>query len=81
MENARKLDRKYYATQLLILAMLSSLIIIGAIVLHFIINFEDSDPEAIMIIYAICMGSILIMWIFLPPYPPLDQKLVLFYPR
>ena len=68
MENVIKPDKKYKATQLLILSILSSIIIIGTIVLNLIIYHEESpDSEGIIVIWLICLCLISIMWIvFLP---------------
>ena len=64
MENAIKPDKKYYIAQLLVLSVLSSFIIIGAVVLNVIIYIgEGSDSEGIMIIWLLCLGLISIMWI------------------
>ena len=68
MENVIKPDKKYYTAQLLILSILSSIIIIGAIVINLIIYHEEGpDSEGITVIWLICLGLISIMWIvFLP---------------
>ena len=64
MENAIKPDKKYQYAQLLILSVLSSLIIIGAVVLNIIIYLEaGSDSDSIMVIWLLCLGLISIMWI------------------
>ena len=64
MENAIKPDKKYQTAQLLILSVLSSLIIIGAVVLNIIIYLEaGSDSDGIMVICLLCLGLISIMWI------------------
>ena len=64
MENAIKPDKKYQTAQLLILSVLSSLIIIGAVVLNIIIYLEaGSDADGIMVIWLLCLGLISIMWI------------------
>ena len=64
MENAIKPDKKYQTAQLLILSLLSSLIIIGAVVLNIIIYLEEgSDSDGIMVIWLLCLGLISIMWI------------------
>ncbi len=64
MENAIKPDKKYQYAQLLILSVLSSLIIIGAVVLNIIIYLEaGSDSDGIMVIWLLCLGLISIMWI------------------
>ena len=64
MENAIKPDKKYQTAQLLILSILSSLIIIGAVVLNIIIYLEaGSDLDGIMVIWLLCLGLISIMWI------------------
>ena len=64
MENAIKPDKKYQTAQLLILSILSSLIIIGAVVLNIIIYLEaGSDSDGIMVIWLLCLGLISIMWI------------------
>ena len=68
MENMIKPDKKYYTAQLLILSILSSIIIIGAIVINLIIYHEEGpDSEGIIVIWLICLCLISIMWIvFLP---------------
>ena len=64
MENAIKPDKKYQNAQLLILSVLSSLIIIGAVVLNIIIYLEaGSDSDGIIVIWLLCLGLISIMWI------------------
>ena len=64
MENTIKPDKKYQTAQLLILSVLSSLIIIGAVVLNIIIYLEaGSDSDGIMVIWLLCLGLISIMWI------------------
>ncbi len=62
MENIIKPDRKYWTAQILILAVISAIILISAGVLHFILNYPDPDPEATMVLWAICCGSNLSMW-------------------
>ena len=63
MENVIKPDRKYYTAQLLILSILSSMIIIGAIVINLIIYYEEGpDLEGITLIWLICLGLTTIMW-------------------
>ena len=58
MENVIKPDKKYYTAQLLILSILSSIIIIGTIVLNLIIyNKEGSDSEGIIVIWLICLSN------------------------
>ena len=68
MENVIKPDKKYYTAQLLILSILSSIIIIGTIVLNLIIYYEEGpNSEGITVIWLICLGIISCMWIvFLP---------------
>ena len=68
MENVIKPDKKYYTAQFLILSILSSIIIIGTIVLNlFIYHNEGPDSEGILVIWLICLCLISIMWIvFLP---------------
>ena len=64
MKNAIKPDKKYYIAQLLVLSVLSSFIIIGAVILNVIIYLEEGlDSEAIMIVWLLCLGLISIMWI------------------
>ena len=63
MGNVIKPDKKYYTAQLLILSILSSLIIIGAIVINLIIYYEEGpDLEGITLIWLICLGLTTIMW-------------------
>ena len=67
MENVIKPDKKYYTAQWLILFIISSIIIIGTIVLNLIIYIEGPDSEGITVIWLICLCLISIMWIvFLP---------------
>ena len=68
MENVIKPDKQYYTAQLLILSTLSSIIIIGTIVLNLIIYHEEGpSSEGITVIWLICLGIISCMWIvFLP---------------
>ena len=64
MKNAIKPDKKYYIAQLLVLSVLSSFIIIGAVVLNVIIYLEEgSNSDGIMIVWLLCLGLISIMWI------------------
>ena len=64
MKNAIKPDKKYYIAQLLVLSVLSSFIIIGAVILNVIIYLEEGlDSEGIMIVWLLCLGLISIMWI------------------
>ena len=64
MENVIKPDKKFYTAQLLILSILSSIIIIGAIVINLIIYYEEGpDSAGIMVIWLICLGLISVMWI------------------
>ncbi len=64
MGNVIKPDKKYYTAQLLILSILSSLIIIGAIVINLIIYYQEGpDSEGITVIWLICLGIISCMWI------------------
>ena len=64
MENVIKPDKKYYTAQLLILSILSSIIIIGAIVINLIIYYEEGpDSEGITVISLICLCLISVMWI------------------
>ena len=68
MENAIKPDKKYYTAQLLILSVLSSFILIGAVVINVLIYLKEGpDSEGITVIWLICLCLISIMWIvFLP---------------
>jgi len=64
MENVIKPDKKYYTAQLLILSILSSIIIIGAIVINLIIYHEEGpDSEGIIVIWLICLGLISVIWV------------------
>ena len=64
MENVIKPDKKYYTAQLLILSILSSIIIIGAIVINLIIYHEEGpDSEGITVIWLICLGLISVIWV------------------
>ena len=67
MENTIKPDKKYWTAQILILATLSGLTLISAGVLHFIINYSSPVPESTMVLWAICFGANLLMWVISYP--------------
>jgi len=67
MENTIKPDKKYWTAQILILATLSGLTLISAGVLHIIINYSSPDPESTMVLWAICCGANLLMWVISYP--------------
>ena len=62
-----KPDRNYWTAQLLILAVISGITLISAGVLHLIINYSNPDPEPTMILWAICCGANLVMWVISYP--------------
>ena len=67
MENIIKPNKKYWTAQLLILAVISGITLISAGVLHLIINYSNPDPEPTMILWAICCGTNLVMWVISYP--------------
>ena len=67
MENTIKPHKKYWTAQILILTTISALTLISAGVLHFIINYLSSDPESTMVLWAVCCGANLLMWVISYP--------------
>ena len=67
MENTIKPDRKYWTAQLLILALISGITLISVGVLHLIINYSNPDPESILVLWAVCCGANLLMWVISYP--------------
>ena len=67
MENTIKPHKKYWKAQILILTTISALTLISAGVLHFIINYLSSDPESPMVLWAVCCGANLLMWVISYP--------------
>ncbi|SVB55501.1 uncharacterized protein METZ01_LOCUS208355 [marine metagenome] len=67
MENTIKPDRKYWTAQLLILVVLSGITLISAGVLHLIINYSNPDPEFTFVLWVICCGTNLLMWVISYP--------------
>ena len=67
MENTIKPDKKYWTAQILILATISLITLISAGMLHLIINYSNPDPESTLVLWAICCGANLVMWIISYP--------------
>ena len=67
MENTIKPDRKYWTAQLLILAVISGITLISAGVLHLIINYSNPDSASTLVLWAICCGANLVMWVISYP--------------
>ena len=67
MENTIKPHKKYWTAQILILATISLITLISAGVLHLIINYSNPDPESTLVLWEICCGANLVMWIISYP--------------
>ena len=67
MENTIKPDKKYWTAQILILATISVITLISAGILHLIINYSNPAPESTLVLWAICCGANLVMWIISYP--------------
>ena len=67
MENTIKPHKKYWTAQILILATISVITLISAGMLHLIINYSNPDPESTLLLWAICCGANLVMWIISYP--------------
>ena len=67
MENTIKPHKKYWTAQILILSTLSLITLISAGMLHLIINYSNPDPESTLVLWAICCGANLVMWIISYP--------------
>ena len=67
MENIIKPNKKYWTAQLLILATISGITLISAGVLHLIINYSNPDPEFTFMLWVICCGANLLMWVISYP--------------
>ena len=67
MENTIKPHKKYWTAQILILATISVITLISAGMLHLIINYSNPDPESTLVLWAICCGANLVMWIISYP--------------
>ena len=67
MENTIKPHKKYWTAQILILATISLITLISAGVLHLIINYSNPDPESTLVLWAICCGANLVMWVISYP--------------
>ena len=67
MENIIKPNKKYWTAQLLILATISGITLISAGVLHLIINYSNPDPEFTFVLWVICCGANLLMWVISYP--------------
>ena len=67
MENTIKPHKKYWTAQILILATISLITLISAGMLHLIINYSNPNPESTLVLWAICCGANLVMWIISYP--------------
>ena len=67
MENTIKPHKKYWTAQILILATISVITLISAGILHLIINYSNPDPESTLVLWAICCGANLVMWVISYP--------------
>ena len=67
MENTIKPHKKYWTAQILILATVSVITLISAGMLHLIINYSNPDPESTLVLWAICCGANLVMWVISYP--------------
>ena len=67
MENIIKPNKKYWTAQILILTTISGLTLISAGVLHLIINYSNPDPEFTFVLWVICCGANLLMWVISYP--------------
>jgi len=67
MENTIKPHKKYWTAQILILSTISVITLISAGMLHLIINYSNPDPESTLVLWAICCGANLVMWIISYP--------------
>ena len=67
MENTIKPHKKYWTAQILILATISGITLISAGVLHLIITYSNPDPESTLVLWAICCGANLVMWVISYP--------------
>ena len=67
MENIIKPNKKYWTAQILILATISGITLISAGVLHLIINYSHPDPEFTFVLWVICCGANLLMWVISYP--------------
>ncbi|MBC8256983.1 MAG: PH domain-containing protein [Candidatus Marinimicrobia bacterium] len=74
MENTIKPDMKYWTAQILILAVISGITLISAGVLHLIINYSNPDPEATLVLWSICCGANIVMWVISYPIIHLYTK-------
>lgn len=74
MENTIKPDKKYWTAQILILAVISGITLISAGVLHLIINYSNPDPEATLVLWSICCGANIVMWVISYPIIHLYTK-------
>ena len=62
MENIIKPDKKYWTASILILLTITIFIITVGGIIHLIIRYSGPDHEAILVLWAICCGSNIIMW-------------------
>ena len=67
MENIIKPNKKYWTAQILILATISGITLISAGVLHLIINYSHPNPEFTFVLWVICCGANLLMWVISYP--------------
>ena len=82
MKNAIKPDKKYYIAQLLVLSVLSSFIIIGAVILNVIIYLEGRFRFGWYNGHLTTFLGFNIDYVdsFFPSNLPLDEKPLLFHP-
>ena len=67
MENTIKPHKKYWTAQILILTTISVITLISAGVLHLIINYPNPDSEFTFVLWVICCGANLLMWVISYP--------------
>jgi uncharacterized membrane protein YdbT with pleckstrin-like domain len=79
MENAVKPDKKYYTKCVFILLTVTAIMLIVTGVIHLIIHLASGNDEAIAIIWIICPGVIVIMWIISYPILSLWIKNLTYY--
>ncbi len=63
MDNAIKPDLKFYRKCTWILLTISAVVVIVAAIIHLIISLSSGNTEAILIIWIIFAGLVLLMWI------------------
>ena len=67
MENIIKPNKKYWTAQKSILATISGITLISAGALHLIVNYSKPDPEFVFVLWIICCGANLLMWVISYP--------------